>query len=148
MAVARPQCMLLDGDPTKQVVISAMRLWHNSLIMSGFCLTRPRNNTCTPKVWELDAPFVVRPLRWFFCLVGCGSFHFVPCILPLSFLGALVYLSLAGFHHITTSTNINDCENILCYTFGIRLWTKPNERKKTEVLINLVSMGQPSNVIF
>jgi hypothetical protein len=104
MAVARPQCMLLDGDPTKQVVIPAMRLWHKSLITSGFCLTRPRNITCTPGVGELDVPFVVRPLRWFFCLDGCGSFHFVPCIPP--FLDALVYLWLAGFHHITTSTNI------------------------------------------
>jgi len=24
--------------------------------------------------------FVVRPLRWFFCLLGCGSFHFVPFV--------------------------------------------------------------------
>jgi len=32
---------------------------------------------------------VIRPLRWFFCFLGCGSFHFVPCIPP--FLGALVF---------------------------------------------------------
>ncbi len=25
---------------------------------------------------------VVHPLRWFFCFLGCGSFHFVPCIPP------------------------------------------------------------------
>ncbi len=25
-------------------------------------------------------PLVVNPLRWFFCLLGRGSFHFVPCI--------------------------------------------------------------------
>ncbi len=32
---------------------------------------------------ELDVPFVVCPLGWwFFCLLGCGSFHFVPCIPP------------------------------------------------------------------
>ncbi len=36
-------------------------------------------------------PFVVRPLRWFFCLLGHESFHFVPCIPPF-FLGGLVYL--------------------------------------------------------
>jgi hypothetical protein len=52
-------------------------------------------------VWELDVPFVVHPLRWFFCLLGQASFHFVPCI-PL-FLGALVYLWLAEFHHTTHS---------------------------------------------
>ncbi len=28
-------------------------------------------------------PLVVCPLRWFFCLLGRGSFHFVPCIPPL-----------------------------------------------------------------
>jgi hypothetical protein len=33
-------------------------------------------------VWELDVPLVVCPLRWFICLFGCGSFHFVPCIPP------------------------------------------------------------------
>ncbi len=31
---------------------------------------------------ELDVPFVVCLLGWFFCLLGCGSFHFVPCIPP------------------------------------------------------------------
>ncbi len=41
-------------------------------------------------VEELDVPFAVPPLWWFFCLLGCESFHFVPCILP--FLGAFVYL--------------------------------------------------------
>ncbi len=48
-------------------------------------------------VQELDVPLVVCPLRWFFCLLGRGSFHFVPCIHP--FLGTLVYFWLAGFHH-------------------------------------------------
>jgi hypothetical protein len=38
-------------------------------------------------VQELDVPLVVRPLRWFFCLLGRGSFH---CVSP--FLGALVYI--------------------------------------------------------
>jgi hypothetical protein len=38
----------------------------------------------------LDIPFVVRPLRWSFHLLGHGSFHFVPCIPP--FVSALVYL--------------------------------------------------------
>jgi hypothetical protein len=33
---------------------------------------------------------VVCPLRWFFCLLGGGFFHFVPCVPP--YLGALVYL--------------------------------------------------------
>ncbi len=33
-------------------------------------------------VWELDVPFVVHPFRWFFCLLGRGSFRFVPCIPP------------------------------------------------------------------
>ncbi len=41
-------------------------------------------------VWELDVPIVVHPLGWFFCRLGHGSIHFVPCIPPL--LGALVYL--------------------------------------------------------
>jgi len=50
-------------------------------------------------LWELDVPFVVCPLRWFFCLLDSGqSFHFIPCIPP--FLGALVYLWLAGLHHL------------------------------------------------
>jgi hypothetical protein len=35
---------------------------------------------------------VVRPLRWFFCFLGCGSFHFVPRIPP--FLGALVFFMI------------------------------------------------------
>ncbi len=39
-------------------------------------------------VRELDVPFVVHLLKWFFCLLGSGSFHFVPCIAPL--LGSLV----------------------------------------------------------
>ncbi len=30
-------------------------------------------------------PLVVRPLRWFFCLLGHESFHFVPCIPPFFF---------------------------------------------------------------
>jgi hypothetical protein len=38
---------------------------------------------------------MVHPLRWFFCLLGHGSFHFVPCFPP--FLGTLVYLWLASF---------------------------------------------------
>jgi len=41
-------------------------------------------------------------LRWFFCFLGRESFHFVPCFLspsPLLFLGTLVYLWLARFHH-------------------------------------------------
>ncbi len=33
-------------------------------------------------VQELDVSFVVRPSRWFFCLLGCGSFHFVPFVYP------------------------------------------------------------------
>jgi hypothetical protein len=45
---------------------------------------------------KVDVPLVVSLLRWFFCLLGGGSFHFVLCILPI--LGALVYLWLAGFH--------------------------------------------------
>jgi len=35
------------------------------------------------RVEEVDVPFVVRPLSWFFCLLGRGSFHFVPYIFPL-----------------------------------------------------------------
>ncbi len=38
---------------------------------------------------------MVHLLRCFFCLLGCGSFHFVPCILP--FLGALVFYDWQGF---------------------------------------------------
>ncbi len=37
----------------------------------------------TRGVWELDVPLVVCPLRWFFCLLRGGSFHFVPCFPPL-----------------------------------------------------------------
>jgi len=43
----------------------------------------------------LDVSLVVHPLlRWFFCLLGLGSFHFVPCIFSLLsfFAGALVYI--------------------------------------------------------
>ncbi len=45
---------------------------------------------------ELDVPLVVCPLRWFICLLGHESFHFVPCFPSL--LGALVYLWLVGLH--------------------------------------------------
>jgi hypothetical protein len=30
-------------------------------------------------VQELDVPLVVRPLRWFICLLRHRSFYFVPC---------------------------------------------------------------------
>ncbi len=49
----------------------------------------------------------VRPLRWFFCFLGCGSFHFVPRIPP--FLGALVFFmigkvsSFGGFQKMDAS---------------------------------------------
>jgi hypothetical protein len=26
--------------------------------------------------YQFDVPLVIRPLRWFFCLLGCGSFIF------------------------------------------------------------------------
>jgi hypothetical protein len=39
-------------------------------------------------VWELDVLFMVCLLKWFFCLLGRGSFHFVLCTHP--FLGALI----------------------------------------------------------
>jgi hypothetical protein len=48
---------------------------------------------------ELDVPFVVRLFKWFFCLLGHGSFLFLLCI--LTFWGALIYVWLAGFHHHT-----------------------------------------------
>jgi hypothetical protein len=40
--------------------------------------------------YQFDVPLVIRPLRWFFCFLGCGSFISVPCIPP--FFSALVYL--------------------------------------------------------
>jgi hypothetical protein len=40
--------------------------------------------------YQFDVPLVVCPLRWFFCLLGCGSCILIPCIPPC--LGALVYL--------------------------------------------------------
>jgi hypothetical protein len=46
-------------------------------------------------VQEFDVPFVVHLLRWFFCLFGHGSFHFVPCMPP--FLGALVFYDWQSF---------------------------------------------------
>jgi len=33
----------------------------------------------TEWVQEFDVPLVVCPLWWFICLLGHGSFHFVPC---------------------------------------------------------------------
>ncbi len=33
-------------------------------------------------VWEPEFPLLLTLDRWFFCLLGCGSFHFVPCIPP------------------------------------------------------------------
>jgi hypothetical protein len=44
--------------------------------------------TRTKHVRELDVPLVVCPFRWFFCLLGHGFFHFVPCIPP--FFGCFV----------------------------------------------------------
>jgi len=41
-------------------------------------------------VWELDVPFVVCLLRWFFYLFGHGSFHFVLCI-PLFWVLWFIY---------------------------------------------------------
>ncbi len=52
-------------------------------------------------VQQLDVPLVVHPLGWFFCLLGCGSFHLiVPFISPI--LGALVYSWLAGVSSISS----------------------------------------------
>jgi len=34
------------------------------------------------RVWEFDVPLVICPLRWVFCLLGHGSFYFVPFIPP------------------------------------------------------------------
>ncbi len=49
-------------------------------------------------VWELDVPFVVCPLRWFFRLLGHESFHFVPCIPPFFWVLWFIY-DWQGFHH-------------------------------------------------
>jgi hypothetical protein len=40
-------------------------------------------------IQELDVPLVVHYLRWFICVLGHGSFRFVPCIPPC--LSALVF---------------------------------------------------------
>jgi hypothetical protein len=67
--------------------IQENRLWAG--IVLGWVTSR-EVSCCIPlsrRVWERDVPLVVCPLRWFFCLLGCESFHFVPCIPP--FLGAL-----------------------------------------------------------
>ncbi len=58
-------------------------------------------------------PSVVRLLRWFFCLLGHGSFHFVLFTPP--FLGALIYLWLAGFHH--SGCSLSACKKSM---FGCR----------------------------
>ncbi len=50
-------------------------------------------------IQELDVPFEVHLLRWFFCLLGRRSCPFVLYIPP--FLGALIYSWLAGFHHFS-----------------------------------------------
>jgi hypothetical protein len=42
-------------------------------------------------VWELDVARVIHLLGSFFCLLGCGSFHFVLCI-SLFFFGVLWFI--------------------------------------------------------
>ncbi len=58
----------------------------------GGCLANPFDNTSHDRrgSGNLMFPFVIRLHRWFFCLLGRGSFHFFLCISP--FLDALIYL--------------------------------------------------------
>jgi hypothetical protein len=46
------------------------------------------------KTW---CPLLVCPFQQFIYLLGCGSFHSIPCI-PL-FMGCFGFLWLAGCHH-------------------------------------------------
>ncbi len=55
-------------------------------------------------VQQLDVPLVFHPLGWFFCLLGCGSFHFVPFISP--FLGALVLFMIGRVSSISSKAAI------------------------------------------
>jgi len=55
-------------------------------------------------VQQLDVPLVFHPLGWFFCLLGCGSFHFVPFISP--FLGALVLFMIGSVSSISSKAAI------------------------------------------
>ncbi len=49
----------------------------------------------TGGVWELHVALLVCPLRWLFCFLGHGYFHFVPCI-PLFWMLWFIY----DWHHL------------------------------------------------
>jgi hypothetical protein len=72
-------------------------LGRNSTGMGGDLHGSPVLHPTFWEFWERDVPLVVCRLSWFFCLLGGGSFHFVPCIRPLIF---GVFISLAGFHQL------------------------------------------------
>jgi hypothetical protein len=63
-------------------------------------------------------PLVVLSFRWFFCLLGCGSFHFVLWI-P-QFLGALVYYDWQGFIMVMVGIIILNGEKVLVLKFGFK----------------------------
>jgi hypothetical protein len=88
-----------------QCVQAIFILWHAIVIGEGSSKLGILPGGPSPFIiWYASRKFMnlMFPL-WFdllggsFCLLGCGSFHFVPCIPP--YLGALVFILLAGFHH-------------------------------------------------
>jgi hypothetical protein len=68
-------------------------LWKVLTSLSFFiCFSRQEG------VRELDVPVVVCPLRWFFFVFFNVGPSILFLVFPPFFFGALVYLSLAGFH--------------------------------------------------
>jgi hypothetical protein len=49
-------------------------------------------------------PVVVHPLRWFLCLLGVKSFHFIPYIPP--FLGCYGLFMIGRFSSMPTTTHL------------------------------------------
>lgn len=74
-------------------------------------------------------PLVVRFLRWFICLLECGSCHFVPCILSffvcLFVVGALVFLSLSSSLCVDVSKKINVMANEIVEFGGFSVFFLP-----------------------
>jgi len=71
-------------------------------------------------VWELDVPLVVHLLRWFICLLGRGSFHFVPCIPPsFGLFGSFKVSTVSSSHpFLWFYLEQNFCPHFVCNLFS------------------------------
>jgi hypothetical protein len=95
---------------------------------------------------ELDVPFVVCPLGWwFFCLLGCGSFHFVPCIQPffLGCFGSIMSDTVSSFLLLLMVRAFHNQKKFVVALSGTFLQERPFQvRDKTApILVNPQRLG-------